>query len=95
MKIKKKTIKQKAVSPAGGNERNIFSLVILIILLVDLLLMLAAFPAIDDMMATSLEPDSAERALMFKTTLVISIDVFLFVTLFMILSRRSSKKRKE
>ncbi len=88
MKIKKKVKFHKVSSPKKGKERNIFSLVILFILLTDLLLMLYAVPGIDDMMATSLEPDSAEKALMFKTTLVIVIDVFLFVTLFMFLSRR-------
>ncbi len=95
MKIKKKNIRPKHSLQTEGIDRNIFWLVIIIILITDLLLMYTAFPAIDNMMAAGMDPGRADSPLMFKVTMLVIIDIFLFVTLYMFFSRRQAKNRKK
>ncbi len=90
MKIKKRKAAAKTL-PIKQNDRRDFFIVIGIVLLVNLLIFLTAFPAFDDIVAADLNPDAASRATFLKLTVIVVTDIFLFVTLSMILSRR--KKR--
>ena len=100
MKIKKKGKKkgQKKKAPqksgsAGLTDRTNFFIVIGIILLVNLLIYFTAFPTFDDMAAIGSNPDAESRATFIKLTVIVVTDAFLFVTLSMVLSRRSAKRK--
>ena len=92
MKIKKKSKNKKAAPkplPVNQNDRMNFFIVIGIILLVNILIYFTAFPKFDDIAASDQNPGSASRASFFKLIVIVVTDIFLFITVSMILSRRS------
>ena len=93
MKIKKK---KKAASkkkvPIEQTDRRNFFIVIGIILLVNILIYFTAFPMIENITVGG--PDSAQGSFFLKATSIVATDIFLFVTLSMILARRSAKNKK-
>jgi len=90
MKIKNRKAAAKTLPINQKDRMNLF-IVIGIILLVDLLIYFTAFPMIEDIAAGGPNSGSAEGAFFLKATSIIATDIFIFVTLSMILSRR--KKR--
>jgi len=92
MKIKKKTIVSKQKVLEKDKERKALYLVILIIVIVDVLLFLGIFPAIEDKIVSAAKDSSVDITAVSKASLVILIDIVLFVSLFMIISRMMKKR---
>ena len=91
MKIKKRKATTKKSLAREQSDRKNFFIVIFVILLVNILLFFTVFPKLDDIAAIGSNPDASSRATFIKLTVIVVTDAFLFVTLSMILSRRSSK----
>lgn len=102
MKIKKKGNKKgqgkkapQKSGPEGLTDRMNFIIVIGVILLVNVLLYFTAFPALDGIAAVDDKPDAASRIIFVKLTVTVVTDAIIFVTLSMILSRRSANRKKQ
>ena len=87
----KKTTTYKPL-PVNFSDRTNFLIVIAVILLVNTLMYFTAFPMIENITAGG--PDSAQGSFFLKATSIVATDIFLFVTLSMILSRRSARHEK-
>lgn len=102
MKIKKKSKKKsknkKAAAiktlPIDNSDRWNLFIVTGIILLVNILIYFTAFPTFDDIAAADQNHDAASRATFVKLTVIVVTDIFLFVTLSMILARRAKDRKK-
>ena len=93
MKIKKrKAVTKKSLARKQSDRRNFF-IVVCLILLVDILLFFTALPKLEDIAAIGSNPDAESRATFIKLTVIVVTDTFLFVTLSMVLSRRSAKRK--
>ena len=95
MKIKKK--KKKGVKKTilhKQSDRTNFFIVAGVIALVNILIYFTAFPSIDSITAAGPDSGSAQGSFFVKAASMIAADIFLFVTLSMILSRMSAKRKK-
>ena len=94
MKIKKKKADVQKKLPVEQTDRRNFFIVVCVILLVNILIYFTAFPILEHMAADRHGSYSAEGSVFLKITVIVVTDIFLFVTLLMILSRSSSKNIK-
>lgn len=95
MKIKKKKRSIKKAVSHKQSDRTNFYIVAGVIVLVNILIYFTAFPAIDSVTAPAPGSGSSQGSFFVKAATMIAADIFLFVTLSMILSRMSSNRKKQ
>ena len=92
-KIKKKAVQKKRMD-MHDNERTAVFAAVAVVIIVDVLLFLMAFPMMDASMPVT-EDYGSGGIMVFKIIVVMVVDIALFIPIYMALSRRSKTDRKK
>ena len=90
-KIKKRAPVHKKKSVMQEGERTAVFAATFIIVVVDLLLFIAVFPMLDDIITPA---EGSGGTVVLKTIIITVVDIALFVSVFLIVSRRWRRNRK-
>ncbi|MDH4027887.1 MAG: hypothetical protein OEU95_03535 [Nitrospirota bacterium] len=91
-KIKKRPESDRKKPVMQERERQAVFAATFAVMIVDLLLLIAVFPGLDSMIVSSAGSGGAAAL---KTIIIVVVDIALFISVFMILSRRRKKQDRK